>query len=303
MNNTRPAPMFGISIDPSAAGRHQSFRQARLADEHDLDLVALMDHPYNGKLLDTWTLLTALAVNTERVHLATNVLNLPLRPPAMLAKMAASLDVLSDGRVELGIGAGAFWDGVASFGGPRRSPGEAYQAFKDELHILKGMWANAGGTYTYEGEFYQVTQAQAGPAPAHPIRIWTGALGPKMLNLTGQMADGVLVSYNYVPPEKLANLHQRIDAGAEEAGRKPNEIRRGYNLMGVLDTGQPDTRIRGVGAEFLNGTTQEWIEQLIGLYENYRMDTFIFWPIAGNGPAQIEAFAKEVTPAVKDALS
>ena len=142
-----------------------------------------------------------------------------------------------------------------------------------------------------------------GPVPAHSIRIWTGALGPKMLNLTGQMADGVLVSYNYVPPEKLANLHQRIDAGAEEAGRKPNEIRRGYNLMGVLDTGRPDTRIRGLKAEFLNGTAQEWVEQLVGWYETYRVHTFIFWPVAGNASAQIEAFAQEVAPAVKEALS
>jgi alkanesulfonate monooxygenase SsuD/methylene tetrahydromethanopterin reductase-like flavin-dependent oxidoreductase (luciferase family) len=76
-------PLFGISIDPSAADPQDPFRRARLADEHGLDLVTLMDHPYNAKLFDTWTLMTALAVKTERVHLGTNVLNLPLRPPAI----------------------------------------------------------------------------------------------------------------------------------------------------------------------------------------------------------------------------
>ena len=124
-----------------------------------------------------------------------------------------------------------------------------------------------------------------------------------MLKLTGQMADGVLVSYNYVPPEKLANLNQRIDEGAKEAGREPNSVRRGYNLMGVLNTGQPDTHVPGLKAEYVNGTAQEWVERLVGWYETYRVDTFIFWPVAGNASAQIEAFAQEVAPAVKEALS
>ena len=300
--NSRPSPLFGISVDPSANDHKKPLQRAQVADKLGLDLMTLMDQPYNGKQFDTWTLMTALAVQTERVHLGTNVLNLPLRPPAMLAKMAATLDVLSGGRLELGLGAGAYWDGVAGFGGPRRTPGEAYRAFKDALHILKGMWADAGSTFSYEGALYQVENAQAGPAPAHPIRIWAGAYGPKMLKLTGQMADGVIVSYNFVPPAKLADLNQRIDEGALEAGREPQEIRRGYNLMGVIDTGE-NTRVRGLKPEYIQGTTQEWAGKLVDLYANFRMDTFIFWPIGGNAPAQIEAFAQEVRPLVIETLS
>jgi alkanesulfonate monooxygenase SsuD/methylene tetrahydromethanopterin reductase-like flavin-dependent oxidoreductase (luciferase family) len=66
-------------------------------------LITVMDHSYNRRLFDTWTLLTALTARTERAHVGTNVLNLPLRPPAMLAKMAATLDVITGG---LGAGAG-----------------------------------------------------------------------------------------------------------------------------------------------------------------------------------------------------
>ena len=227
MNDTHLAPLFGISIDPSAADPQEPFHRARIADENSLDLITSMDHPYNAKLFDTWTLLTALATATERVHVGTNVANLPLRPPAMLAKMAASLDILTGGRVELGVGAGAAWDGIAAYGGPRRASGEAYRAFRDALHILRGMWENAGGSFTYEGDIYQVQGARPGPAPAHRIRIWVGGYGPRMLRLTGEMADGLLVSYNYAAPEKLLEFNQRIDGGAQAAGRAPSEIRGG----------------------------------------------------------------------------
>ena len=126
----RPSIQFGIAIDPSSADAEEPFRRAQVADENGVELITLMDHPYNTNLFETWTLLTALAMKTERVHVGTNVANLPLRPPAMLAKMAATLDVLSNGRVELGLGAGAYWPGVEAMGGPNRSAGEAYRAFE-----------------------------------------------------------------------------------------------------------------------------------------------------------------------------
>jgi alkanesulfonate monooxygenase SsuD/methylene tetrahydromethanopterin reductase-like flavin-dependent oxidoreductase (luciferase family) len=302
MNESRNTPLLGISIDPSAADAEEPFRRARVADEASLDIITLMDHPYNHELFDSWTLITALAMRTERVHVGSNVLNIPLRPPAMLAKMAASLDVLTGGRLELGIGAGAFWDGISAFGGPRRTPGEAYRSVKDALHILKGMWSSAGVPFTYEGDIYQVQAARSGPAPVGDIRIWVGATGPKMLRLVGNMADGLLVSYNYVRPDKLPRLNRLIDDGADEAGREPSDIRRGYNLMGVLDVGRRDTRIPGLKEDFINGTVEDWVDLLVQWYVDYRQDTFIFWPIAGNQNVQIETFAREVVPAFKEAV-
>lgn len=303
MSKSQLSPLFGVHIDPSAEDPQNPFQRARIADEKDLDLITTMDHPYNRKLFDTWTLITTLAAHTERVHIGTNVLNLPLRPPAMLAKMTATLDVLSGGRLEVGLGAGAVWDGIAAYGGPRRSPGEAYGAFKDALHILRGMWENAGDSFTYEGQYYQVRGAKPGPAPAHPIRLWVGANGPRMLHLLGRMADGLLVSYNYNPPQRLSQLNQWIDEGAQEVGRDPAGIRRGYNLMGVIDVGREDTSVPGLGDDYIYGTASDWVKRLVEWYETYRQDTFIFWPVAGNHMVQIEAYAGDVVPAVRQALS
>ena len=302
MTQPQPPLQFGIAIDPAARDPQDPFWRARLADENGVELVTCMDHPYNRRLLDTWTLLTALAIRTERVHVGGNVLNLPLRSPAMLAKMAATLDVLSNGRFEMGLGAGAIWEGIEAMGGPRRSPGEAYEAFGDALHILRGMWENAGGSFTYEGDVYQVRGVRPGPAPAHRIPIWVGAAGPRMMHLVGRMADGLLVSYNHQPPGRLRTFNQWIDEGAAEAGRDTTAIRRGYNLMGVLDLGRDDTSAPGLDDNYLQGNAAYWVDKIQDWYENYRQDTFIFWPVAGNQQVQIEAFVRDVIPAARQAL-
>jgi alkanesulfonate monooxygenase SsuD/methylene tetrahydromethanopterin reductase-like flavin-dependent oxidoreductase (luciferase family) len=302
MTSSTLKPLLGISIDPSAADPQEPFRRARLADEQGIDLISFMDHPYNRKLYDTWTLLSAVAAITKRVRVGTNVISLPLRPPAMRAKQAASLDLLSGGRLELGLGAGAFWDGIAAYGGPRRTPGEAYGAFKDALHILQGMWQSDGRSFTYEGDYYQVRDAKPGPSPAHPIRLWVGASGPRMLRLIGRMAGGLIVSYNRIKPERLSELNSRIDEGAAEAGRDVSEIRRAYNLMGVLIEGGEESSYPDLEDDYIIAGAAEWVERIVEWYQNYRQDTFNFWPVAGDQPRQIEKFAKEVAPAVRERL-
>jgi alkanesulfonate monooxygenase SsuD/methylene tetrahydromethanopterin reductase-like flavin-dependent oxidoreductase (luciferase family) len=297
------SPLFGANVDPAAANPEEPFLRAQAAEDHGLDLITIQDHPYNFRFLETWTLLSALAMRTGRVHLGTNVLSTPLRPPAMLAKMAATLDVLSGGRLELGLGAGAYLQAIQAYGGRGGSAGERFGAFKETLEIIRGMWANAGGTFSYSGAFHQLKGARPGPAPAHPIRIWTGAGGPRMLRLTGEMADGLLVSTNYVPPERLPEFNRLVDEGAIQAGREPGEIRRGYNLMGVLDLGQPDTRLDNPRPGQIAGSVQDWVEAIVRFYKDYRQDTFICWPVAGNERLQIEVFAREVVPEVRLRLS
>ena len=183
-------PLFGANVDPGVGSLETSFAIAELADTTGLDLLTIQDHPYNKDHLDTWTLLTAIAARTSRVHIGTNVANLPLRTPTMLAKMAASLDVISGGRVELGLGAGIFWRGILAYGGREDLEAKPFTAFKEGLAIIRGMWANAGHGYRYQGEIYRVNGAVPGPAPAHDIRIWVGGSGPNMLRLIGEQADG-----------------------------------------------------------------------------------------------------------------
>lgn len=124
-----------------------------------------------------------------------------------------------------------------------------------------------------------------------------------MLRLTGRMADGILVSTIYVSPERLLEINERIDEGAAEAGRSPTEIRRGYNLMGVLDLGRSDTKAGEQQAHNIYGPVQHWVDEIVRFYHDYRQDTFTFWPVAGNERLQIEGFAREVVPAVKEALA
>jgi alkanesulfonate monooxygenase SsuD/methylene tetrahydromethanopterin reductase-like flavin-dependent oxidoreductase (luciferase family) len=294
--------LFGADIDPASDDPQETFARAKTADQHHLDLITIQDHPYNRNFFETWTLMTALATATERIHIGSNVLSTPLRPPAMLAKMAATLDVLSGGRLELGLGAGAYPPGIAAYGGEKLSPGEQFQAFKESVEIIKGMWSHSNSSFSYQGEHHRIKGARPGPAPAHDIRLWFGAIGPRMLNLTGQMADGLLISTTYVPEKKLPEYNERIDEGADEAGRNPDEIRRGYNLMGVLDLGRPDTKLDDPEKGVLVGSVARWVEKIVQLNKEYRQDTFIFWAVAGNRRLQIEAFAREVVPAVRAEL-
>jgi alkanesulfonate monooxygenase SsuD/methylene tetrahydromethanopterin reductase-like flavin-dependent oxidoreductase (luciferase family) len=296
-------PRFGANVDPSARDPQEPFRRAQAADQHGLDLIGVQDHPYNRGFLETWTLLTALGVATQRVNLVTNVLNTPLRLPAMIAKQAATLDLLTDGRVELGLGAGAFVQGIAAYGGAAREPAQAVAAFEDTLRIVRGMLDGAGHSFNYEGPFHQVRGAQPGPAPAHRIPIWTGSNRPRGLRLTGRLADGVLVSSPYVPFEQLLENNRLLDEGAVQAGRPTTAVRRGYNLMGVLDLGRPDTRLEQPQPGQIVGPAQHWVETIVRLYRDYRQDTFFFWPVSGNELLQIEAFAREVAPAARAAIA
>ena len=167
---------FGLNVDPNADGLPAAARIAAIADTSGLEYAGIQDHPYNPDFVDTLTQITWLAAHTSRVHLFPNVANLPLRPPTMLAMQAATIDVLSGGRFELGLGAGAFHDGIAGLGGPRRTTGQARQALGEAIDVIRATWA--GHPYSYEGEYYPVPRAEPGPRPAHDIGIWLGVAGP-----------------------------------------------------------------------------------------------------------------------------
>src|SRR6476646_3332836 len=97
---------FGIFPTPDADAGDLVLELSEAADVSGHDLVTIQDHPYQARHLDAWTLLSVIAARTTSIRVAPNVANLPLRPPVVLARMAATLDLLSSGRVELGLGAG-----------------------------------------------------------------------------------------------------------------------------------------------------------------------------------------------------
>jgi len=282
---------FGVSVEPLADPPDWATRVATAADRAGLDLVGIQDHPYQRRFLDTWTLISTLVPVTERVRFLPDVANLPLRPPAMLAKAAASLDMLSGGRIEMGLGAGAFWDAVVGMGGPRRSPGEAVRSVEEAIQVMRLVWSEER-SLRFEGEFYSLKGMRPGPHPVHDIGIWVGAYGPRMLNLIGRLADGWVPSHGYSPPERLPEMQRRIDEGAAEAGREPKEIRRAYNLSG---------NIGAEGEGPLDGPASRWVDTLTGFALEYGMDTFIYWP-SQDHERQTEVFANEVAPAVREAV-
>src|SRR5699024_4655079 len=206
---------FGVFPTPRADSVQRLFEVGEPADGAGLDLMGVQDHPYQRRFLDTWSLMPMLLARTERVRVFPDVANLPLRRPALLAKAAASLDVLSGGRFELGLGAGSFWEAVAAMGGPNRTPREAADALLEAIEVIRAMWSGQRSV-RFAGEHYQLSGVRPGPAPAHPIGVWLGVLGPRLLRELGRVADGWVPSSSYAPPEQLADKHARIDRGARE---------------------------------------------------------------------------------------
>jgi alkanesulfonate monooxygenase SsuD/methylene tetrahydromethanopterin reductase-like flavin-dependent oxidoreductase (luciferase family) len=284
---------FGYFLVPNAADPPALVAEARLAERVGLDLIGIQDHPYQRRYLDTFTLLAALAGATERVGLFPDVACLPLRHPAMLAKAASSLDLLSGGRFELGLGAGAFWDAIVAMGGPRRSPGEALASVEEAIELLRLLWSGAPSA-RFEGRHYRVAGLKPGPVPAHPIGIWVGGAGPRMLALIGRLADGWMPSSPAVPPARLAAAQARIDDAAAAAGRDPAAVRRLYNISGRITAAG--------GGGFLDGPAAQWVEQLLPLVVETGMDTFVLWP-SEDPSAQLQAFAAEVVPALRAAVA
>ena len=283
---------FGASVAPLAVPPDFVKRVVVAADGAGLDLVGIQDHPYQRRFLDTWTLISTLVSVTEQVRFFPDVATLPLRPPALLAKAAASLDVLSGGRVEVGLGAGAFWEAIEAMGGPRRSSGEAVRAVEEAIQVMRLVWSRQRSV-RFNGEIYSLNGLKPGPPPAHEIGIWVGAGGPRMLGLIGRLADGWVPSMGWATPERLPEMHGRIDEGAARAGREPGEVQRVYNLSGTIGA---------EGDGLLEGPASKWVEQLSRFALEFGMDTFIYWP-QDDHVRQVEVFAMEVAPAVREAVA
>ncbi|SDP57101.1 Hemerythrin HHE cation binding domain-containing protein [Pedococcus dokdonensis] len=284
---------FGIFPSPDAAAADLVLELSEAADVAGLDLVTIQDHPYQAKHLDTWTLLSFIAARTTSIRVAPNVANLPLRPPVVLARSVATLDRLSGGRVELGLGTGAFFDAIVAAGGERLTPGESIESLTEAMAVIRAVWGGEGApTVRVEGRHHRVVGLHPGPAPAHPVEIWLGALKPRMLRLTGRSADGWLPSMGYVAPDTLRGHNRTIDEAAVKAGRDPAAIRRLYNIHGRFGSGS-GTR---PGA-MLQGTPRDWAEQLAELTLTEGMSTYI---LAVNSLEQVDRFAHEVAPAVRE---
>jgi alkanesulfonate monooxygenase SsuD/methylene tetrahydromethanopterin reductase-like flavin-dependent oxidoreductase (luciferase family) len=279
---------FGYFLVPNAADPLLS--TARHVERLGLDYIGVQDHPYQRRYVETWTLLAMIAASTLRVGLFPDVANLPLRPPAVMAKAAATIDVLSGGRFELGLGAGGFWDAIEAYGGARHGPGEALAALTEAIQVIRKVWSGERNL-RFDGRYYRLAGAQSGPAPSHAIGIWLGVNGPRALRLVGQAADGWVPSFQG-ELQTVAEMTARVDDAATDAGRDPAEIRRILNVSGTITDGPSEGPLRG--------PVDQWVAELTEMVVTYGFDTFVLW---AEGDDQLPRFAAEVVPATRASVA
>jgi alkanesulfonate monooxygenase SsuD/methylene tetrahydromethanopterin reductase-like flavin-dependent oxidoreductase (luciferase family) len=281
--------LFGISVTPFADSYNEIVEQVLAAEEGGLDLVGIQDHPYQRRFLDTFLLMADLLARTERLTFFPDVANLQLRHPAMIAKAAATLDVMSGGRFELGLGAGGFSRAVVGMGGPKRSMKEAVDALEEALPIIRGA-LDGQPVVRGEGPHYPIPGYPPGPRPLHRVEIWIGAYRPRGLRLIAQHADGWVPSMGYLPPDEFRAAAAYLAEAAVAAGRDPKSIRRIYNISGTITDGA-----RGEGP--LDGPVDHWIETLASWDTDLGIDAFIFWP-PHTSAETVTRFVNDVVPQV-----
>jgi alkanesulfonate monooxygenase SsuD/methylene tetrahydromethanopterin reductase-like flavin-dependent oxidoreductase (luciferase family) len=282
---------FASFPEPKSTPPTHALDLAVQSERWGYDLVAIQDHPYQAEYLDTIALISWIAAKTDRIRVVSNVLNMALRSPVIVAKTAATLDLLSDGRFELGLGAGFFWDAIESVGGRRLGPAEATTALEEAVDIVRGAWTTDDETLLdYRGETHSVAGMQRGPSPGHPLPIWIGALKPRMLGLVGRKADGWTASLGTNQSRSEWQAASRlIDEAAIEVGRAPAEIRRMAAIVGTF----------GSSSSFLEGPTSQWIDQLLPSVIEDGVGTFL---LATDDRPTLERFAAEVIPGLRLAV-
>jgi probable F420-dependent oxidoreductase len=283
--------LFGVDIPTAIGAVADPVLAAQAAEALGFDFVSSNDHVLGeGPRYESWTLLTRLAAATSRVRLVPRVLGVPYRHPVMVAKMAETLDRLSDGRLILGLGSGSGEDEYKAMG---LEPGDARSRFgglEEAIAVIRGLWTTT--PFTYPGGRYRVQEATLDPKPEHEIPIWLGAAGPRGLDLVGRSADGWIPSLGNVSPDRVPAMVDRIKAAAASAGRDPDRIARIYNV--VVSFTEPSSD------DVVGGTSEAIVERLIGLLR-LGFTGFNFLAYDADRDAQVERLAREVVPAVRAA--
>jgi alkanesulfonate monooxygenase SsuD/methylene tetrahydromethanopterin reductase-like flavin-dependent oxidoreductase (luciferase family) len=282
---------FGLNIPTSAQAGADPIAAAVRAEELGFDFVSSSDHPGGADpSYETWTMLCFIAAATSRIKLATRVLGVPYRAPAMVAKMAETLDRLSAGRLILGIGGGSGDDEHRAFGLGVRSPKDKTDGLEEAITIIRGLWAER--SFTFAGRLYHTDAAELEPKPEHKIPIWLGTFAPRALTVTGRLADGWIPSLGYAPPAEVVVMRERVLDAARDAGRDPAEITCAYNVGVRLDERadyEPDV---------VAGPAEAVVERLRE-FVALGFSAFNFMLDGPDADEQAERVATEVVPALR----
>ena len=288
--------LFGLNISTSARSESDPVADAQHAEALGFDFVSASDHLHGGSpTFETWTMLSWIAARTSRIHLATRVLAVPYRSPAVLAKMAESFDRLSGGRLILGLGGGAMDDEFRAFGLPTPSARDKIDGLEEAIRIIRGMWSEP--QFSYPGRLHRTDGAQIEPKAARRIPIWLGTFGDRALAVTGGLADGWIPSLGYAPPEQVVVMRDKVMEAARAAGRDPAEITCAYNVALRID--ERDTPPE---PNVVSGSADAVADQLIG-FTRLGFTALNFILVGDDSRDQAERLARQVIPAVRAAAS
>ncbi len=228
---------FGVQIEPQFGYTFDNVSKITdVALKTGFSTVWFSDHFMLDKdatdriLLEPWLLMTALTQQNSKVRVGSMVFCQSYRNPALTAKMAATLDVLSNGRLEFGIGAG--WKEIEykAYGYPFPKPMTRINELADTVQIIRGIWTNE--RFTFKGKHYQVDEVISYPKPVQdPMPIWIGAQNGKeyMLRLTAKHGDGINIAW-MTTPEDLDRRFQRLTHLAKKYGRDTSDIQKSVGL-------------------------------------------------------------------------
>ena len=266
-----------------------------------LEVAALADHVVDWTKptvpwQETWTALPALAEATRTIRLSTVVTQIPLRNPAMLARQVSTVDHISNGRIELGLGTGLTIDPSSSMiGVPNWEPSERVDRFGEYVELISELFSD--DVITYQGRYYQVE----GAVPHRPVQsprptILVAALGRRMMGHAARYAD-IWNSLSFQPTfdEQFAETRDRcatIDAKCEAIYREPATLRRSYTMF--------ETQARSRGGAFRYYESRErFIDQVSRLAELGISDIGLYYPLDQAQVAAFEAIATEVLPGLR----
>jgi len=285
---------FGLGISASSAEGSDPISDAVAAEAAGFDFVSANDHFHaTGPRHELWTLMTWIAASTSRVSVASRVLGVPFRHPAVVAKMAETLDRLSGGRLILGLGAGAADGEFRALGLPQRPLGERIDGLDEAIRLTRGLWAER--PFSFNGLIHRADQADFDPQPAHRIPIWLGTHGPRGVAMAGRLADGWIPSLELAPPDRAAEMIRGLLAAAEVEGRDPASITRAYNLevrIGDPDPAQPYR---------ISGSAEAVAARLIG-FTKLGFNAFNLIPSEPGRAEQVAQLGRDVLPAVRAAV-
>ena len=283
--------LIGLNVSVPATPGSDPVAEARRAEALGFDFVSASDHLHGSQPTDEpWTLLSCIAGATTRLRVATRVLGLPYRHPAVVAKMAATLDRLSGGRLILGLGGGALDAEFSAFGLGRWRPRDKVDGVEEAIQLMRGLWTRS--PFSFEGRLFRTDGAELEPKPARPIPIWLGTYGERALAVTGRLADGWIPSLGYAPPDQVVGMRERMLAAARAAGRDPDTLTCAYNVEVRVGAGGPER------PTVVAGSADEVGERLRGFLE-LGFNALNFVPTGPGRDEQIERLGREVLALVR----